>query len=76
MIEFDEDDVAYARCTCLDRARIALEQTGQVHCAGVMGELQKQMDHLATWFYGPDYVIDPNDPVGAIEVLRRWGNAP
>jgi hypothetical protein len=45
------------RCTCLDRARIALEQTGQHHCAMVMGGLQKDFDALAKRFY-----MDSNQP--------------
>ena len=63
MIELDEpvvlpQDLEYARCTCLDRARIALEQTGQVHCAGVMGELQSLVDAIAA-----EYDLDSNRPV-------------
>ena len=47
MIELDEPDVFYARCTCLDRARVALEASGQHHCASVVGRLQIQFNELA-----------------------------
>ena len=50
-----------ARCTCLDRARLALEQTGQHWCAGVMGELQSLVDDIAK-----EYDLDSNKP---LEVL-------
>jgi hypothetical protein len=53
-----------ARCTCLDRARIALEQTGQHHCAGVMKELQDHFDAFCS-----DALIDPNDPVLALQSM-------
>ena len=50
------------RCTCLDRARIALEQTGQVHCAGVMRDLQEEFNYA-----GNAIGVDPNRP---IRILR------
>ena len=51
----------YARCTCLDRACIALNQSGQIHCAGVMRQLQEMFDSLAY-----EYEMDPNDPCGIL----------
>lgn len=56
-IELDEEEAEYVRCTCLDRARIALEQTGQHHCAMQMGELQKKFDVIAE-----EWQLDPNMP--------------
>ena len=50
--------------TCLDRARIALEQTGQIHCAMQMGELQKLITGVA---YLMEY--DPNDPIRILQDL-------
>ena len=80
MIELDEpvvlpQDLEFARCTCLDRARIALEQTGQHHCAGVMGELQEEFDYICKFME-----TDPNDPIWAMreiceylkEEIREW----
>ena len=69
MIELDEPVVLpqgleYARCTCLDRARIALEQSGQHWCAGVMGDLQARFNELAE-----EYELNPNDPVGILKAL-------
>ena len=64
MIELDEMKDELARCTCLDRARIALNQTGQHHCARVMGELQEIFDSLAY-----EYEMDPNDPCGILRGL-------
>lgn len=46
-IELDEEEAEYARCTCLDRARIALEQTGQVTCAIAMKNLQCTVKSVA-----------------------------
>ena len=54
----------YLRCTCLDRARIALEQTGQHHCAAQMGLLQEAIDdaaELLEW--------EPNQPVEIVDDL-------
>lgn len=61
------------RCTCLDRARIALEQTGQIHCAGVMRELQERFDVLAREFnelgIPGSRVLDPNKPCEILDEL-------
>jgi hypothetical protein len=47
--------------TCLDRARIALEQTGQIHCALMMGKLQEAISR------GADILKkDPNKPVDIV----------
>ena len=49
------------RCTyltCLDRARIALEQIGQHTCAGVMRELQEEINKISVLVD-----VDANDPV-------------
>ena len=56
-VDLDEKEAEYVCCTCLDRARIALEQSGQHHCAGVLGQLQDMFDGLAE-----EYEMDPNDP--------------
>ena len=50
--------------TCLDRARIALEQTGQIHCAMMMGELQKHITAVA--FYMGE---NPNNPTRILQKL-------
>ena len=60
----DSCEQEFARCTCLDRARLALEQSGQVHCAGVMGELQRLFDGLAD-----EYEMDPNRPCDIIRSI-------
>jgi len=54
-----------ARCTCLDRARIALEQTGQHWCAGVMGQLQIEFDKAAY-----EFGLDSNRPLEILDHLR------
>jgi len=36
----------HARCTCLDRGAIALEETGQHHCAMVLRDLQAAFDEV------------------------------
>jgi len=64
MIELDEKEAEFARCTCLDRARMALEQSGQHWCAGVMGDLQERFNELAE-----EYELDPNDPNGILRAL-------
>ena len=54
----------YVRVTCLDRARIALEDTGQHHCAMIMGQLQRAIDdasELLKW--------NPNQPVEIVDDL-------
>ena len=63
MIELDEaeSEGEYLRCTCLDRARLALEQTGQITCAGVMKELQSLVNDISK-----EYNLDSNKP---LEVL-------
>ena len=71
MIELDEpvvlpQDLEYARCTCLDRARIALEQTGQHTCAAVMGELQEKFDVMARC-----YGLDSNKPVDVMRSMEK-----
>lgn len=55
--------VEYARCTCLDRARMALEQTGQHHCALQMSELQQRFDIFPEAWVG----YDPNKPVEILD---------
>jgi len=70
MIELDpdsEENSEFARCTCLDRARIALEQTGQVHCAGVMKELQDLVDRGAKMLDK-----DPNRPIEVVDWFIRY----
>jgi len=44
--ETDDDLFEYARCTCLDRGAIALEETGQHHCAMVLRDLQAAFDEV------------------------------
>lgn len=51
------DGGEYARSTCLDRARIALLATGQVHCGMVMKGLQERFDEI-----GEHMGIDSNKP--------------
>jgi len=58
MIEEDDTNVEYVRCTCLDRARIALRQTGQHHCAEQMKMLQHVIDEAAE-----DFMLDSSKPV-------------
>ena len=79
MIELDDTNVEYVRYTCLDRARIALRQTGQHTCAGVMGNLQEEFDYICELME-----VSPADPVHAMnemfeymkEYIREWENAP
>ena len=47
----------FMRSTCLDRARIALLATGQVHCAMIMRGLQERFDTI-----GAMMEIDSNKP--------------
>jgi hypothetical protein len=54
----------YVRVTCLDRARVALEDTGQHHCALVMGRLQEAIDSAAD-----ELDADPNHPVEIVDDL-------
>ena len=65
MIELDDTNVEYVRCTCLDRARIALRQTGQHHCAQQMEELQECFDAA-----GDRFNISPAQPLEIMEKLR------
>lgn len=62
----DPCEPEFARCTCLDRARIALEQTGQHHCAGVMKDLQHVINVIADDFY-----LDANKPVEIVNWLAE-----
>ena len=59
--ESDDVMIEQARCTCLDRGAIALEETGQHHCAMVLGDLQSAFDEV-------DKVLrlDPSKPVQAV----------
>ena len=68
MIEEDDTNVEYVRCTCLDRARIALRQTGQHHCAQQMEELQKRFDILPEAWVG----YDPSKPVECMDHLLSF----
>ena len=65
MIELDEfeGDPEFVRCTCLDRGRIALLQSGQVHCAMILGKLQLAIDDVAEC-----YGFNANKPVEVV----RW----
>ena len=54
----------YLRSTCIDRARVALEQTGQHHCAHVLWELQSAIDAAAELTE-----IDSNSPVEIVKDL-------
>ena len=56
----------YLRCTCLDRARIALEQTAQYHCAAQMDLLQAAID-VASEFTE----LDSSHPVEIVYDLVR-----
>ena len=67
MIELDDTNAEYVRCTCLDRARIALEQTGQHHCALQMKNLQDEFD----WF-AVRLGVDPSDPVGVLQEIYEY----
>ena len=51
----------HARCTCLDRGAIELENSGQHHCAMVLRDLQSAFDEV-------DKVLrlDPAKPVRAV----------
>lgn len=77
MIELDEPDVQYLRCTCLDRARIALQNSGQHHCAGVVGMLQEEFNYICELME-----VSSADPVHAMhqmfeymsEYIREWEN--
>jgi len=64
MIELDDTNVEYVRCTCLDRARIALRQTGQHHCAEQMEELQEEFNTAANYLH-----MDPSRPCGIMNRL-------
>ena len=64
MIDLDDTNVEYVRCTCLDRARIALRQTGQHHCAEQMGLLQERFDNIAQC-----YKLDEGKPVEILDAL-------
>ena len=61
----------YLRSTCLDRARVALEQTGQHHCAAQMGLLQKAIDaaaELLVWdSHRPVEIV--KDLVSAVQII-------
>ena len=70
MIELDEPDVQYLRCTCLDRARIALEASGQHHCAGVVGRLQIQFNELAE--HDPSW--NPSKPCVMLDDIIKCGH--
>ena len=63
VIELDADGEEIVRCTYLDRARIALEKTGQVHAAWQVQELQWVIDEIAS-----DWGLNPNKPVEIV----RW----
>jgi len=64
-IELDEE---YVRVTCIDRARIALEQTGQVHCSQIMGRLQLQFNEMAEYMHA-----DPNKPCKILDmIMKEW----
>ena len=65
MIELDDTNVEYVRCTCLDRARIVLRQTGQYHCAEQMGEVQKMLDEICDYMDYPD----PSHPTLVLQRL-------
>ena len=69
MIELDEPDVQYLRCTCLDRARIALENSGQHHCASVVGRLQIQFNELAEAYNG----WSPDKPCVILDDIIKEG---
>jgi hypothetical protein len=66
LIELDDDltETGYVRCTCLDRARIALEQTGQIHCSMIMGRLQIAIDDIAM-----SEGLNSNKPVEIVRYL-------
>lgn len=73
MIELDESvvlpqDLEYARCTCLDRARIALEQTGQHHCAMYCGQLQDEITAACEDIGG----FTPHCPIGLVSYLHGF----
>ena len=65
MIELDDTNAEYVRCTCLDRARIALQQTGQHHCAGILGSLQEEFNEAAQ-----EFKLDPSRPLEIMDHLR------
>ena len=65
MIELDDTNVEYIRCTCLDRARIALQNSGQHTCAEQMEELQECIDAA-----GDRFNISPAQPLEIMEKLR------
>ncbi len=75
MIELDEPNVEYVRCTCLDRARVALRHSQQYHCAAQMGKLQEEFDYICHLMQ-----VSPADPVAAMheiceymkEYIREW----
>ena len=60
--------VETARVTCLDRARLALEGTGQITCSHIMKRLQIQFDELSDLAGG-----DPYKPCEMLDfVLTHW----
>ena len=54
--------------TCIDRARIALEETGQIHCSHVMYSLQSALEEIAE-----ANGLNPNKPVAIVRWL--WARA-
>lgn len=63
MIELDEEVKIVPIATCLDRAKVALEQTGQHHCAMICYKLQEAISEIAE-----DFGLNPNKPVEIV----RW----
>ena len=67
MIELDETNVEYVRCTCVDRAVVALRQSGQIHCSAILERLQIQFDELSElrshW--------DPSKPCAMLDDLIK-----
>ena len=66
----------YLRVTCLDRARIALEDTGQHHCALIMKQLQRAIDDAAfllEWDANqPVEIVD--DLVSSVQIMGLFGD--
>ena len=67
MIELDEieSEGEWVRCTCLDRGRVALERTGQHHCAMILGKLQVVINEVAE-----SEGLNANRPVEIVRYLQ------
>lgn len=56
----------HMRTTCLDRARIALIATGQMHCAMIMSGLQERFDTIGAYME-----IDSNKPGQILDEMYK-----